>query len=74
MLRKLSEAAWGGVWLALIIGLVVFSPLEALAGPLEGQGGGNNTSDNSLTLIIIIALIVVIAGAGVGLIMSRRKK
>lgn len=71
MLGKLRGVAW----MALVAGLLMFvSQLEALAGPLEGQGGGNNTADNSLTLVIIIALIVVIAGAGVGLIMSRRKK
>lgn len=56
----------------LLIGLV--APLEALAAPLGGQGGTSNQTDNNFTLVIIVGLLVVLLGAGVGLLMSRRKR
>ncbi len=72
--RGRGGLAWGGLGIALValaMTVLILSPGLAQA----GQGGGATpASDNTLAFVIIAALVVVIVGAGVGLIVSRRKR
>ena len=64
--------------LLILIGLLLLlaGPMIAVsqAAPLEGQGGSANTGSDNTTLFIVGGLVVVVLVAGVGLVLSRRKK
>jgi LPXTG-motif cell wall-anchored protein len=54
--------------------LMVNATLDSLAAPLAGQGGQATASNDNSTVLIVGGLVVILLVAGVGLILSRRKK
>ncbi len=69
----MAKLALAGRWLfilSLVAGLALLTPFTTLA----GQGGTTTQTDNNSGILIIIGLVVILVLAGLGLILSRRKK
>lgn len=75
MISRGNRQGWQlAVLLAVVVLLVLVSPAISLAAPITGQGGGADEANSSTMFLILGGLVALIVAAGVGLVLSRRKR